>query len=180
MAKLLYNMNHARRGIALVINIRAYNPNPFKLAERIWSEPDVKNLKTTLEYLEFDLRFYENLTANEIRDQIRKIADEDHMDSDCFLCVVMSHGNDDKIMASNSEEISFEEIMKPIKDCETLKNKPKLFFFQACRGDKEMEANNHRPGSGVSTKSGHEPDALKQNTKQETEPKPKQRTKKRQ
>ena len=99
-------MDHAKRGIALVINIRTYNPNPFKLDERIWSEPDVKNLKTTLEYLEFDLRFYENLTANEIRDQIQKIADEDHTNSDCFLCVVMSHGIGDKIMASDSEEIS--------------------------------------------------------------------------
>ena len=187
MAKNLYKMDHAKRGIALVINIRTYDdPN---LKERKWSEQDVVNLKKTLEYLEFKLKFYENLKANEIEKKIQKIAKKDHTNSDCFLCVVMSHGNDDKIIASDSEEISFEEIMKPIKDCETLKNKPKLFFFQACRGDKEMEANNHRPGSGVSTESGHEPDhkeektslkmhAPKQNTKQETGPKPKQRTKK--
>jgi len=188
MAKNLYNMNHARRGIALVINIRTYEPNPYKLDERKRSEPDVVNLKKTLEYLEFDLKLHENKTANEIRDEIQKIAEIDHTDSDCFLCVVMSHGDDDKIFASDSEEISFEEIMKPIKDCETLKNKPKLFFFQACRGNKEMEANNHRPGSGNSTKSGHEPDhkeektslkmhAPKQiNTKQEPNSEPKPRT----
>jgi caspase 7 len=139
MAKNLYKMDHAKRGIALVINIRTYNPNPFNLDERKWSEPDVKNLKTTLEYLEFDLRLYENLTANEIREEIQKIANEDHTNSDCFLCVVMSHGINDKIMASDSVEISLKEIMQPIKEsCESLENKPKLFFFQACRGDKEM------------------------------------------
>jgi hypothetical protein len=33
--------------------------------------------------------------------------------------------------------------------------KPKLFFFQACRGDKDMETKNQRPDSGVSTKSGN-------------------------
>jgi len=151
-------MNHARRGIALVINIRAYDHNPDKLKERKWSEQDVVTLKKTLEYLEFDFRFYENLTANNIKDEIHKIAEIDHKDSDCFLCVIMSHGDDGKIFASDSEELSFEEIMAPIKSCASLQNKPKLFFFQACRGNKEMEATNHRPDSGVSTSSGHEPD----------------------
>ena len=89
-----YNMEHEKRGIALVINIRKYDdPNPFKLEERKWSEKDYENLQHTLEYLEFDVRPYENLKANEIRDEIQKIADEDHINSDCFLCVVMSHRN---------------------------------------------------------------------------------------
>jgi hypothetical protein len=150
-------MNHAKRGIALVINIRTYDaPNPLKLKERVWSEQDVKNLKTTLEYLEFDLRFYENLKANEIRDQIQKLADEDHSNSDCFLCVVMSHGNEDKIVTSDNKLMSFEEIMAPIKSCKSLENKPKLFFFQACRGDNEMENPRvrSRSDSGESISSG--------------------------
>jgi hypothetical protein len=50
----------------------------------------------------------------------------------------MSHGNEDYIIASDNQEISFEEIMKPIKECPTLIDKPKLFFFQACRGENEM------------------------------------------
>ena len=149
MAKM-YNMDHAKRGIALVVNIRTYNPNPFKLNERKWSEPDVENLKQSLQYLEFDLKLHENLTANEIRDKIQKIADIDHMDSDCFLCVVMSHGNEDKIVTRDNKEISFEEIMAPIKLCPSLENKPKLFFFQACRGENEMEIPRvkSRPNSG--------------------------------
>jgi len=138
MAKL-YKMDHPKRGIALVINIKTYNPNPHKLEERKWSEKDVENLKTTLEYLEFDLKFCENLKANEIRDEIKRISKLDHTNSDCFLCVVMSHGIDDKIVASDSEEISLNEIMQPIKSsCKSLENKPKLFFFEACRGKKKM------------------------------------------
>jgi hypothetical protein len=154
----MYNMNNAKRGIALIINIRTYNPNPYNLAERTWSEPDIVKLNKTLEYLEFDLRFYENLTANEIREEIEKIADKDHTDSDCFLCVVMSHGDDGKIIANDSEEISFLEIMKPIKSCNSLDNKPKLFFFQACRGKNKMEPKNHRPDSGVSKSLENTPD----------------------
>jgi hypothetical protein len=156
MAKI-YNMDHAKRGIALVINIKTYDSNPFELDERKWSEKDVENLKTTLEYLEFDLKFHENLKAKEIRDEIQKIAELDHTDSDCFFCVVMSHGEDDKIIASDSKEISLNEIMEPIKSsCKSLENKPKLFFFQACRGDNEIKAKNDRPDSGVSTSSRNE------------------------
>ncbi len=158
MAKNLYKMDHGKRGIALVINIRAYNPNPYNLEERTWSEPDVENLKKTLEYLEFDLRFYENLKANEIREETQKIGDEDHTDSDCFLCVIMSHGIDDKIVASDNEEISFMEIMDHIKSCGSLDNKPKLFFFQACRGKNKMAPKNHRPDSGVSKSLENTPD----------------------
>ena len=151
-----YNMYHEKRGVALVINIRKYKDNKQK--ERKWSEKDFENLKQTFKYLEFNVRPYENLTAKQIRDEIQKIADLDHTNSDCFLCVVMSHGNKDKIVASDNEEISFKEIMQPIKEsCKSLENKPKLFFFQACRGDKDMEAKNQRPDSSVSTKSGNSP-----------------------
>jgi len=62
-------------------------------------------LKKTLEYLEFDIWFYENLKANEIRYKIQNITDKDHSNSDCFLCVVMPHGFDDKIVASDREDI---------------------------------------------------------------------------
>jgi hypothetical protein len=136
-----YKMDHDRRGIALVINIRNFDePNPFKLEERVWSEKDVKNLKQTLEYLEFDFKLLEDLKANEIQSTIQGLSSIDHSQSDCFLCVVMSHGNDkDMITTSDNKQISFEEIMAPIKSCESLKNKPKLFLFQACRGETEME-----------------------------------------
>jgi caspase 2 len=53
--------------------------------------------------------------------------------------------------------MSFEEIMAPIKSkCSSLENKPKMFFFQACRGDKGMEAKKQRADSDASTSSGHE------------------------
>jgi hypothetical protein len=135
-----YSMNHERRGIALVLNIRNYDaPNPFQLKERVWSERDVENLKKTLEYLEFDFNLLQNLNAEEIKTSVQSLTKYvDHSKSDCFLCVVMSHGSQDKIIARDNQEVSFEEIMEPIKSCPTLINKPKLFFFQSCRGTREM------------------------------------------
>ena len=145
-------MDHAKRGIALIINIYKYDePNPYKLEEREWSKTDVENLTKTLEYLEFDIDLVENSTKSKLKEHLKQIASIDHKDFDCFLCVVMSHGNQDKIVTKDNKLMSFEKIMAPIKKfCPTLDNKPKMFFFQACRGEKEMES---RGSSASSTKS---------------------------
>jgi caspase 7 len=135
-----YKMDHMRRGVALIINIRKYEDNENE--ERVWSEKDVKSLKKTFEYLEFDFRLCVNFTAKEISEEIQRQASSDHSNSDCFLCVVMSHGNDeDMFYSSDNKEISFKQLMAPIKLCESLKKKPKLFFFQACRGENKMKQN---------------------------------------
>lgn len=156
-----YNMNHKKRGTALVINIQKYDAsNPFKLKERVWSVKDVVNLKKTLNYLEFEVILSLDSTKCQIEEVLQEQASLDHTHSDCFFCVVMSHGNEDKIVTSDNKEISFEEIVRPIKSCKSLENKPKLFFLQACRGDNEMEIRraNSRPDSGVSTSAQQETD----------------------
>jgi hypothetical protein len=148
-----YKMDHEKRGVALVINMQTYDaPNPFKLNERKWSVKDVQHLERTFKYLEFHFKLCQNFTKAQIEEEIQRQASGDHTNSDCFLCVVMSHGNEDKIVTRDNKEISFEEIMAPIKLCPSLENKPKLFFFQACRGENEMEIPRvkSRPNSGSS------------------------------
>jgi caspase 7 len=159
MASENYNMNHEKRGKALVINMQTFDaPNPFKLKERVWSVKDVENLQHTLEYLEFDFKLCQNFTKSQIEQEIKEMASSvDHSNSDCFLCVVMSHGNEDKIVTSDNKEMSFEEIMAPIKQCSSLSDKPKLFFFQACRGDNEIKKHiKTRPDSSESKSSGQD------------------------
>jgi caspase 7 len=154
MAMGNYKMNHKKRGVALVINIRSYDaPNPFELKERVWSVKDVENLKKTLNYLEFQVILCNNIAKSELEQVMREQSLVNYKNSDCFLCVVMSHGNKEKIVTSDNQEISFEDIMAPIKSCVSLENKPKLFFFQACRGENEVEITRvkSRPDSGAST-----------------------------
>ena len=139
-----YKMDHKERGIALVINIQKFDPTPFaqkQLEERVWSKKDVESLRKTFEYLEFEFILCENLKANEIITTIQGMLTihKCRTDVDCFVCVVMSHGGQDKIMASDNIEVSLEDIIAPIKSCKYLIGKPKLFFFQSCRGNDEME-----------------------------------------
>ena len=102
-----YRMDHDRRGIALVINISKYDaPNQHK--ERVWSERDVENLKKTLNYLEFQVVLCHNLTKSELEQVMKEQAKLNYEKYDCFLCVVMSHGNVEKIKTSDNQKISFE------------------------------------------------------------------------
>ena len=73
-----YKMNRAKRGIALIINIYKYDPNPFELEKREWSKKDVKSLKKTLNYLEFDIDLAKNLTKSQIVERLQQIASIDH------------------------------------------------------------------------------------------------------
>jgi caspase 7 len=158
-----YKMDHEKRGTALVINMRSYENDKLRNRE-IKSKIDVDNLKRTLEYLEFDFQLCDNFKAKEIEQEIQRQASQiDHSQSDCFVCVVMSHGNDkDMFYSSDNQEISFDDIMAPIKECITIKNKPKLFFFQACRGkcDMRCERYNFNPTKAKLTKINYESDVL--------------------
>ena len=107
-----YKMDNEKRGTALVINIRSYEDDKRKNRE-IKSKIDVDNLKRTLEYLEFDFKLCDNYKAEQIEQEIQRQASQiDHSQSDCFLCVVMSHGNDkDMFSSSDYKEISYEDII---------------------------------------------------------------------
>ncbi len=60
-------MEHEKIGVALVINMQAYDaPNPFQFKERVWSVKDVDNLKQTLQYLEFDFQLCQNFTKSQL------------------------------------------------------------------------------------------------------------------
>ncbi|XP_008197500.2 caspase-1, partial [Tribolium castaneum] len=59
----------------------------------------------------------------------------DHSDCDCLVIVVMSHGDNGKIYASDMDYRT-NTLWKYFnaRSCPTLAGKPKLFFIQACRG----------------------------------------------
>merc|ERR1719341_159634 len=65
-------------------------------------------------------------------------ADETLSEVDMVVVCVLSHGHDGIIVSSDGLEISIErDILRKFNNeyCRSLYKKPKLFLFQACRGD---------------------------------------------
>jgi len=60
------------------------------------------------------------------------VSREDHSDADCFVCVVLSHGEDGVIYGTNGT-LKLHSLIEMFKGdhCPSLAGKPKIFFIQA-------------------------------------------------
>lgn len=98
---------------------------------------DEDRLKDLFDVLGFDVDIKKNLTREEINKTAKDVAAEDHTAYDAFVFIIMSHGGDrDAVYGVDSRPAHVEDIMSEFKamNCATLRNKPKLFFIQCCRG----------------------------------------------
>ena len=109
--------------------------------DRKGTEIDEAALCKTFKWLHFDVRQFPNRTADEIRGELDKIAQEDHSKYDAFVCCILSHGCEKGIYGKDWNCIPISEIRSIFKGnyCKSLREKPKIFFIQACRGkDRDM------------------------------------------
>jgi len=59
----------------------------------------------------------------------------DHSQYDAFILFMMSHGSNGRIYGIDESSVDIDnEIAGALRRCPSLVNKPKLVFFQACRG----------------------------------------------
>ncbi|KAI7813615.1 putative caspase-8, partial [Triplophysa rosa] len=61
---------------------------------------------------------------------------KDGRHGDCFVCCVLSHGDQCGILGKDEERCTLKDIRSPFDgvNCPSLVDKPKVFFIQACRG----------------------------------------------
>lgn len=129
-----YDMSHKRRGFALIIN----NEHFMNLPVRDGSSIDTEEMTIALEHLGFEVIINHNQTVKEMKDLLNDMASRDHTDNDCFLLVLLSHGNrEDILYGTDDNTVTLEEIIEPMlsEKCRSLIGKPKLIFVSACRGE---------------------------------------------
>ena len=119
-------------GSALIINIKE---------TRVGSELDVTNLEKLLEYLNIKVKVKTDLTEKDLKSEIKEFASELDQDKTeiCIICI-MSHGDRESIQAVDRGKVNIEtDILDQFSNgaCPTMIGKPKVFLFQACRGNAE-------------------------------------------
>ncbi|XP_043248951.1 caspase-like [Colletes gigas] len=144
-----YNMNHSKRGLAIIFNHEFFTVPHLK--QRCGTNVDCENLITTLKNLDFEVNDYHNSTHRDIVQNLRRVSSMDHSQHDCLIVAVLSHGELGLLYA---HDVSYkpDSIWSHFTSdkCPTLAGKPKLFFIQACQGD--------RLDAGVSMKDRTETD----------------------
>jgi hypothetical protein len=120
-------------------------------------------LETTFKRLGFAVECHDDLTARDIEATLKEVASRDHTLYDCFVCCVMSHGNNGYVCGVDSGGKvyvdKFKSFFKPRRcNCPDMQResryiphkckgpidkgllgKPKLFFVQTCRGHLDQE-----------------------------------------
>lgn len=130
-----YNMNHKQRGMAIIFNHEHFDIHSLKA--RTGTHVDSDNLAKVLKNLGFRVTVLNNLKAEDVNKYIQQTAEMDHSDHDCLVVAVLTHGEMGMLYAKDTH-------YKPDNlwyyftgdKCPSLAGKPKLFFIQACQGDK--------------------------------------------
>ena len=52
--------------------------------------------------------------------------------SDCFVCTILTHGENGKVYGSDDKPVEVKKLLDPFKgnNCKSLVGKPKIFFIQ--------------------------------------------------
>jgi hypothetical protein len=132
---LIYPMTKNPRGMCYIIN----------------NEPDLfiesKRFEHIFSQLFFEVKLYKDLTVKAICDKLEKLSkDKTLAKLEALIIMIISHGEHEKILGYNAcqelDKNDLIEISKIVdifseKNCQYLRQSPKLFFFNCCRGSIE-------------------------------------------
>ncbi|XP_006831548.1 PREDICTED: caspase-7 [Chrysochloris asiatica] len=133
-----YNMNYEKVGKCIIINNKNFDKTT-EMDTRTGTDKDSEALTKCFRSLGFDVTVYNDCCCARMEELLEQASKEDHSNSACFVCIILSHGEENYIYGTDT--------LIPVKDltvhvrgdrCKTLLGKPKLFFIQACRG-KELD-----------------------------------------
>lgn len=127
-------------GVALIINNVTFEGEGT--ADRTSSNKDAERLEEVLKGLRYQVIIREDLKAADMKKVLSAIAAGLVLPKhDSFICCILSHGNPEGIEGVDGKTVTVTELAKIInaKECSALHGKPKIFFFQACRGSEMPE-----------------------------------------
>ncbi|XP_075588939.1 caspase-1 isoform X2 [Dermatophagoides farinae] len=132
---LYYNMGHEYQGRCIILNYESFDSE--ELSRRRGTESDVRKLLQTFKQLNFVVQMYNDLTQQKTFDIFRQESMFDHTNYNCFVICVLTHGSNG-ILHTKDKKFDTNKMFEFFTGsrCPTLVGKPKLFFIQACQGEK--------------------------------------------
>lgn len=131
-----YSMAARPRGLVLIIDNEDFQGEV--LPTRTGSLVDANNLDLLFQQLGFKVTLRRNLCYRDMYSEVQKFSGrEEHGAADMAVLVILSHGRHGLVAAADGRELETEWVLRQLNNdgCPALKGKPKLFIFQACRGD---------------------------------------------
>jgi hypothetical protein len=127
-------MNYPKRGIALIFTFDRLSYCP-KRDFNFGMIADADRLSQTFKYLEFDVHRYSSLNKSQFEKIIIDYSKRNYANDDCFLCIVIGHGNiNEEVVCADGRKYNTDNIKAIFSKVATLKDKPKILLHGCCRG----------------------------------------------
>ncbi|XP_072180833.1 caspase-3-like [Diadema setosum] len=136
-------MNLRDKGMAFILN----NNNFVDRRKRKGSEVDVLNVTHVFQEIGYKIVVVQDLAIDEIREALASLKTKIRPSHTSVVLVFMSHGDREGICGKDGKVITVEEIKETLsgRNCPELRGKPKIFFFQACRGEGTAQMQQSHP-----------------------------------
>ncbi|CAH0546194.1 unnamed protein product [Brassicogethes aeneus] len=130
-----YKMDFPEKSIAYIFNHETFQVHDLR--KRAGTNRDSENLRKVLINLNFDVHEFKDLRHDELMQNLDHLAKMDHSKKSCIIVSVLSHGEMGIIYAKDTC-YKPDDLWKNFTGdrCPSLAGKPKMFFIQACQGDK--------------------------------------------
>lgn len=98
---------------------------------------------------------FENLSADDLKDDFKRLSGEDLTDTSCLIVFILTHGTGKDELRGATGVFHLKELMRLFEpdSCPTMAEKPKLFFVQACRGEPKPPVGQLQPCQQSETES---------------------------
>ena len=148
----VYKMDSCPKGLVIIFNNFLYKMTPY--ANRHGSEKDVYKLQVLFQQIGFDVVCCTDYGSERAKQFLEECAkDEKYKDCDCIVVCVLSHGTEDGLIFVDGVNVPVTDFISCVQKSPLYAEKPKLFFIQACRGNRKAgEVYNEfpRPSSRIS------------------------------
>ena len=133
----VYKMTSNPLGFCIIINI--VNIDGHEELTRNDSIENVISIWETFEQLKFKVIIFQDLNDTEIFSKLNQLLNREECKShDCFVLYIHSHGKENGFITTNNEIIEYHKIYELLLNskCQKFIRKPKLLFFDCCRGER--------------------------------------------
>lgn len=138
-----YKTSSKNRGEVLIINNIMFGEKGY----RHGAKKDDENLKTVFKQMGFKVTVERDLKTSKMQSTLESFSRKSSLKNvDIAVIVIMSHGTRNEtiggteVFGLDEKGILVDELMDNFNEerCKNLKDKPKIFIFQCCRGDNEQ------------------------------------------
>ncbi|CAH1108430.1 unnamed protein product [Psylliodes chrysocephalus] len=132
-----YKRNGDDPGLILIFNQETYEDET--LGTRKGSRRDVNEIAVCFQRLGFNIDEHHHIMTDfktaQIKETLKNVAARDLSKYNCLIVFFLSHGEEFNQIHTNDDLIRADQFWTEFKNNKGLANKPKMFVFQACKGD---------------------------------------------